>query len=63
MSRGRTVQRAMTDCSIGESFSEESPIIRTRFEDDSGCSKVGGLDTLGSACAWVSRSSTSCRAR
>ena len=53
----------MTDWSMAESLSEDRPIISTRFEEDSGCSRVGGLDTFGSACAWVSRSSTSCRAR
>ena len=43
--------------------SEESPIIITRLDDDSGCSIVGGLETFGRACAWVSRSWTSWRAR
>ena len=44
-------------------LSEASPIIMTLFDEDSGASSVGGFDTLGSACAWVSRSSTSWRAR
>jgi hypothetical protein len=63
MSRGRNVQRAITDCSIGETVSEDSPIIITRLEDDSGWSSVGGFDTRGSACACARRSWTSCRAR
>ena len=51
-----SVQRAITDFSIGESSSEDSPIIITRLDDDSGCSIVGAFETFGSACAWVSRS-------
>ena len=35
----------------------------TRFVDDSGCSICGGFETFGSACACVSRSATTCRAR
>ena len=61
--RGRIVQRAITDRSIGDSSSDESPIISTRLDDDSGWSSVGGSETFGSACAWVRRSWTSCRAR
>ena len=34
----------------------DRPIIRTRLDEDSGCSSVGGLETFGSACACVSRS-------
>ena len=50
--RGLIVQRAITDCSIGETRSEDSPIISTRLDDDSGWSSVGGFETCGSACAW-----------
>ena len=42
--------------SMSECSSELSPIIRSRFADDSGCSITGGFDTFGSACACVSRS-------
>ena len=48
ISRGRTVQRAITDCSIGESSFEDSPIISTRLDEDSGGSSVGGFETFGS---------------
>ena len=34
--RGLTVQRAMTDRSIADSRSEDSPIINTRLDDDRG---------------------------
>ena len=34
--RGRTVQREITDRSIGESCFEESPIINTRLDDERG---------------------------
>ena len=44
--RGRTVHRAITDCSMGVSSVDDSPIIRTRLEEDSGWSRVGGLETL-----------------
>ena len=37
-----------------DSSSEDSAIIITRLDDESGCSIVGGLETFGSACAWVS---------
>ncbi len=63
MRRGRIVQRAITDFSIGEMRSDDSPIMSTRLEEDSGCSSVGGFDTRGSACAWARRSCTSWRAR
>ncbi len=63
MRRGCTVQRAITDLSIGEMSFEDIPIIITRLDEDSGCSRVGGADTLGSACACVRRSSISWRAR
>ena len=61
--RGLTVQRAITDCSIPESSSEESPIINTRLDDERGWSIVGGFDTFGKAAAptWVRRSWTSAR--
>jgi hypothetical protein len=60
--RGRIVQRARTDSSIGESFSDDSPIIMTRLVDDSGWSICGGLDTCGRAWAWMRRSCTTSRA-
>jgi hypothetical protein len=49
ISRGRTVQRAITDCSIGVSSVVDIPIMSTRLADDNGCSSVGGFDTLGRA--------------
>ena len=60
--RGRIVQRAITDFSIGDSSFEESAIIITRLDDDSGCSIVGAFETFGSAWACVSGSCTSWRA-
>ena len=60
--RGRIVQRASTDASIGDMPFGSRPIIITRLCDDSGCSICGGCDTFGFACACVSCSWTSCRA-
>ena len=60
---GRIVQRASTDSSIGDSSLDDSPTISTRLVDDSGWSICGGLDTWGSACAWIRRSCTTWRAR
>ncbi len=60
--RGRIVQRAITDFWIGDSLSEESAIIITRLEEDSGWSIVGAFETCGSAWACVSGSCTSWRA-
>ena len=62
ISRGRIFQRASTDRSTRETDGEDSPIIATRPVDASGSSMTGGLPTLGSAWAWVSRSWTICRA-
>ena len=60
---GRITQWAMTDCSMLDSSSDDMPIMSTRLEEDSGWSIVGGFDTCGSAWAWASRSSMSCRSR
>ena len=48
---------------MAERAEDDMPIMRTRLEVESGCSSMGGFDTFGSAWAWVSRSSTSWRAR
>jgi hypothetical protein len=61
--RGFTVQRAITDCSMGDKSGDDRPIMSTRLDDDRGCRSVGGAETFGSACACVSRSWTSWRAR
>jgi hypothetical protein len=53
-SRGRIVQRASTDASIGDIFSGESPIIITRLSEESGWIICGGCETFGFACACVS---------
>ena len=45
--RGRTVHRAITDCSIGVSSVEDSPIISTRLDEDSGWSRVGRFGHVG----------------
>ena len=55
-------QRACTDISISDTVFELRPMFMTRLADDTGCSSVGGLETCGSACAWVRRSCTICRA-
>ena len=39
----------MTDCSIGVNSVVFMPIMTTRLAEESGCSSVGGFDTLGSA--------------
>jgi hypothetical protein len=62
INRGRIVQRASTDSSIGDSSLDDSPTIMTRLVDDRGWSICGGLDTWGRACAWVRRSCTTWRA-
>ena len=54
--RGLMFQRARTPRSTSDRSSEEMPTIITRLFDDSGWSMTGGLETLGSACAWVRRS-------
>ena len=41
---------------------DDSPIMATRLADASGWIMIGGLPTLGRACAWVIRSWTICRA-
>src|SRR3954471_2101649 len=46
--RGTIVQRASTDIAIGEVDVDETPIIITRFVDESGCSICGGFETCGS---------------
>ena len=65
ISRGLTVQRAITDCSIGVSSLEESPIISTLLDEDRGGSTTEGLEIIGHAAppSWVSRSCTSWRPR
>ena len=62
MSFGRTFHRASTDMSMSGTVVDLSPIIATRLTDASGSTMIGGLPTLGSACAWVSRSWTIWRA-
>ena len=62
ISRGRIFQRASTDISTPETVREDSPIMATRLAEASGWIMIGGLPTLGSACAWVIRSWTICRA-
>ena len=63
MRRGLTVHRAITDRSTLDNPSDETPIMSTRLEDESGWSIVGGRETFGRACAWVRRSATSWRDR
>src|SRR5262249_43445981 len=60
--RGLTTHRARYDSSSGLSVGEFSPINITRAVEDIGWISCGGLDTLGSENALVSRSSTSWRA-
>src|SRR5215470_11557370 len=62
ISRGLIFQRASTDMSIGDTDEDDSLIMATRPDADVGWIMIGGLPTLGSACAWVSRSWTCCRA-
>ena len=59
------VQRAITDFSIGETLSEDSPNMSTRLDDEYGWSITGGLDTFGMAAAPICarRSWTSARER
>ena len=45
--RGRTVHRAMTDCSIGDTLSDARPIIRTRLDDESGGEQSRRLGHVG----------------
>jgi hypothetical protein len=63
MSLGRTVHRASTESSIGESVRDESEIIITRFVEETGWIICGALPTLGNACGCERRSETSWRAR
>ena len=63
VSRGAIVQRASTDISISDSFSDDRPIIITRPADDTGLIITGDLATFGSVWTSVSRSCTICRAR
>src|SRR5262249_48150725 len=62
MSRGRIFHLASTDMSTGETVLEDSPTMATGLADASGWIMIGGLPTLGRACAWVIRSCTICRA-
>ena len=62
ISRGRIFHRARTDMSIEGDVFDDRPIIATRLVEASGSTMTGGVPTLGSACAWVSRSCTICRA-
>ncbi len=61
--RGAIVHFASTDMSSAETLSEETEIIINLLADASGCSIWGGFDTCGRACACVSRSATTWRAR
>ena len=63
ISRGRITHRAMTDCSIGGQLGREGRSSAPGSTTTAAAAASGGFDTCGSACAWVSRSSTSCRAR
>jgi hypothetical protein len=63
MSRGRTVQRASTDNSVGDSSADERLTIMTRLAEDSGWIIWGGFVTFGRAWAWAIRSWTIWRAR
>ena len=56
------VHRASTERSSSERSSDERPTIITRLDDEDGWSICGGVDTCGSANAWVSRSLTTWRA-
>src|SRR6516164_4938566 len=62
MRRGRIFQRASTDMSMRDTCLDESLIMAIRLTEASGWIMIGGLPTLGSACAWVIRSCTICRA-
>jgi hypothetical protein len=62
ISRGRIFHRASTDMSMGDTCRDDNPIMATRLAEASGWIMIGGLPTLGSACAWVIRSWTICRA-
>ena len=62
ISRGRIFQRARTDMSTADTLRDDNPIMATRLAEASGWIMIGGLPTLGSACAWVIRSWTICRA-
>jgi hypothetical protein len=62
ISRGRIFQRARTDMSTRDTDRDDRPIIATRLAEASGWIMIGGLPTFGSACAWVIRSCTICRA-
>ncbi len=56
MRRGLIVHRARTDMSISDSLSDDRPTISVRLVDDTGASITGGLETLGMAAGWLSRS-------
>src|SRR6266536_2783757 len=62
MSRGRIFHRARTDISIRDTCRDDSLIMAILLVDASGSIMIGGLPTLGRACAWVIRSCTICRA-
>ena len=54
--RGTMFQRASTDMSMRETVFELRPTFMMRLAEESGCSRIGGLDTFGRACACTSRS-------
>src|SRR2546428_9650872 len=58
ISRGLIFHRASTDTSIGDTVEDDSLIMAIRPAAAVGWIMIGGLPTLGSACAWVSRSWT-----
>jgi hypothetical protein len=62
ISRGRIFHRASTDMSMRETCRDDSLIMAIRLAEAVGWIMIGGLPTLGRACAWVIRSWTICRA-
>jgi hypothetical protein len=60
--RGTMFQRACTDMSISDTVLELNPMFMMRLAEEIGCIKMGGLETLGKACAWTKRSCTIWRA-
>src|SRR5258708_18389391 len=63
VSRGTMVHCACTDISVSETDLELSPTFMMRFAVATGWSRVGGVDTFGSARACVIHPLTICRAR
>src|SRR6266702_6586930 len=62
ISRGLIFHRASTDMSMGDTDDDDSLIMAIRPAEAVGWIMIGGLPTLGRACAWVIRSWTCCRA-